>query len=150
MPDTYSQIHIHIVFSTKERSKCMTPEHRPAIFKYISGIITQKGCKSLAVNGTSDHVHILLGLDPNILISDLVKEIKRNSTNYINENNLVQGKFGWQHGYAAFSYSKSQLDEVIKYILNQEKHHSVTTFKEEYIKMLKKFSVEYSPKYVFD
>ena len=150
MADTYSKIYIHIIFSTKNRNNLIQSSFREELFKYISGIIKGKGQTSLAINGTSDHIHILVGLKPDKSISDLVRDIKHFSTNFIKNRNLCKVKFAWQEGYAAFSYSYSQIDSVIKYIINQEKHHKRKSFKDEYQEFLNKFSIEYKEKYLFD
>ncbi len=119
-------------------------------FKYITGIVKNKKQKLICINGVQDHVHILIGLKPEKAISDLVRDVKNNSSDFINKNKLVRGRFSWQKGYGVFSYSNSQLDRVVKYIMNQEKHHKRKTFKEEYIEFLEKFSIEYDEKYLFD
>lgn len=118
--------------------------------QYISGIVTGKGAKSLAVGGWKDHVHILLGLPPTISIADFMSAVKASSSGWINDKNFIKGKFQWQSGYGAFSFAKSQRDIVIKYIMNQEEHHRKKTFKEEYLKMLLDFEVEYDNKYLFE
>ena len=112
MAGTYSQLYIQVVFTVKGKENLLNKEWRSELFKYISGIITAKNQKSIIVNGVSDHVHIFIGLKPNICISDLVRDIKNNSSKYINENNLVHGKFQWQEGYGVFSYAHSQIDNV--------------------------------------
>ena len=150
MPGTYSQIYVQIVFAVKGRENLLSKNWRNELFKYISGIITNKGHKSIIVHGTSDHVHAFVGIKPSMSISDLARDMKNNSTNYINKNNWVKGKFSWQEGYGAFSYGHSQVDQVYQYILNQEIHHHKKSFKEEYLDFLKKFQVEYNKKYLFD
>ena len=142
---TYTQIHIHIVFRVKNLNHQLGSEIRTNVFKYIFGIISNLGHKPLIVNGMSDHVHLLVGLKPDKCISDLVKEVKRSSTNFINQKRFTNGKFAWQEGYGAFCHTSSTLPRVIKYIKNQEKHHSQWTYKEEYIKILKKNNVIYDP-----
>ncbi len=149
MANTYTQISIQAVFAVQNRENFITRDWRDDLHKYIAGII-QKEAKSLAVGGWRDHVHIFFGLPPASNISGLVQTVKANSSKWINEQNLVKGKFQWQEGFAAFSYSKSQRDAVIKYIMNQEKHHGKKSFKEEYIEMLTKFEVEYNEKYLFE
>ncbi len=104
----------------------------------------------LSIFAMPDHTHLLVGLKPSIAISDLVRDVKAGSSQFINEKKWVNGKFHWQEGFGAFSYSRSQIDKVIKYILNQEEHHKKVTFKEEYIDFLKKFEVEYDEKYLFE
>jgi REP element-mobilizing transposase RayT len=116
----------------------------------MSGIITGKGQKPIIVNGVADHVHLFIGLKPAMCISDLVRDIKNNTSNFINEKNFLQGKFSWQEGYGAFSYSHSQIEHVYEYILNQEEHHREKTFKEEYVDFLKKFAIEHDEKYLFE
>lgn len=150
MANTYSQISIHIVFATLGRENCITKEWRDSLHKYISGIITENGAKSLAVGGWKDHVHVFAGIPVTTSIADFVRIVKASSSKWINEQRFLKHKFQWQSGYGAFSYSKSQRDQVIKYITSQEKHHKSQTFKEEYTKMLSDFEVEYEPKYLFE
>ena len=149
MANTYSQIFIQIVFVVAGRGKIIPQSHKEELHKYISGIIRNKGQKLYAINCMPDHVHILLSIKPNISLSDLVRDIKNNATNFINKNEWAPGRFCWQKGFGAFSYSKSHVDRVIKYIENQERHHSKRTFNTEYIELLKKFDVEYDERYVF-
>jgi REP element-mobilizing transposase RayT len=150
MANTYSQISIHSVFAVKGKENIITRDFRNELHKYISGIITGNGAKSLAVGGWKDHVHIFFGLPVTTCISDFMSIVKANSSKWINEQHFVKGKFQWQSGYGAFSHSKSQRDRVINYIMNQEEHHKVKTFKEEYLKMLSDFEVEYDDKYLFE
>lgn len=150
MPGTYSQVYIQIVFAVKGRQNLLNKKWRMEVFKYMSGIITNKGQKAIIVNGVSDHVHVFVGLKPSMKISDLVRDIKNNSSNYINKNRWVKGHFSWQEGYGAFSYGHSQVNQVYQYILQQEKHHHKKTFKEEYITLLNKFEIEYNEKYLFE
>ena len=148
MAHTYTQIYIQIVFAVQDRQNLINQKWKDDLHKYISGIIKGKNQKPIIVNGMPDHIHCLIGLSPSIKISDLVRDIKNNSSNYINEKRLVAGKFCWQDGYAAFSYSQSQIETVYNYILQQEKHHKVKTFKEEYMEFLKKFKINYNEKYI--
>jgi len=120
------------------------------LYKYITGIVTNQGQKLIAVNGVEDHLHILIGLRPAMALADLVREIKADSTNFVHKKKLVHGRFSWQEGYGAFSYGHSQLDTIIRYIQNQEKHHSRRTFKSEYLTLLRKFDIAFEEKYVFD
>jgi putative transposase len=150
MAGTYTQLYIQVVFAVKGRENLICENWKTELFKYISGIIKAKGHKSIIVNGVADHIHILIGLRPLMAISDLVRDIKNNSTNFINHKKFVRGKFSWQEGYGAFSYSHSQVEVVYKYILNQDKRHEKKTFKEEYFEFLKKYEVEYNEKYLFD
>ncbi|MEQ9424146.1 MAG: IS200/IS605 family transposase [Cyclobacteriaceae bacterium] len=128
MAGTFSQIYVQCVFAVSGRGNLLASDWRPEVFKYISGIIKNKGQKPIIVNGMSDHVHILIGLKPSIALSDLLRDVKNNSTRFINDNKWLHGKFSWQEGYGAFSYSHSQLDQVYNYILNQEKHHRKKSF----------------------
>lgn len=150
MANTYTQIYIHIVFSVKGRQNLIRKEWKEELFKYICGIVNGKKQKVYAIGGMSDHIHILVSIKPDIALSDLVKDIKANSSKWINEKSYLKGKFEWQEGFGAFSYSQSQLDAVIAYINNQEQHHQKKTFKEEYIEMLQKFKIQYDEKYLFD
>ncbi|HAY3564382.1 TPA: IS200/IS605 family transposase [Elizabethkingia meningoseptica] len=150
MAGTFSQIYIQYVFTVKGRQNLLRKPWREEVFKYIAGIIKEKGQKSIIVNGVADHVHVFVGLKPSMNISDLVRDIKNNSSKFINEQNWVTGKFCWQEGYGVFSYAHSQIDSVYQYILNQEEHHRTKTFKEEYLYFLKKFEIEYDEKYLFD
>lgn len=150
MPNTYSQIYIQIVFAVKGRQNLIKPKNREELQKYISGIVQNRNQKLLAIYAMPDHIHILVGISPVITISDFVRDIKSGSSKFINDNNWTVGKFHWQEGYGAFSYSKSQIDNVIQYILNQEEHHKRKSFREEYIDFLQKFEIEYDEKYLFN
>jgi putative transposase len=150
MAGTYSQLYIQIVFSVKGRENLIDKKWKDELFKYISGIIKGKGQKPIIVNGVSDHVHLFVGIKPSISISDLVRDIKNNSSNFVNDNKFVNGKFAWQEGFGSFSYSHSQIYSVYNYILNQENHHKKQTFKEEYLDFLKEFEIEYNEKFLFD
>ncbi|MGI8638585.1 MAG: IS200/IS605 family transposase [Pyrinomonadaceae bacterium] len=150
MANTYSQIYIQIVFAVHERENLIKSEWKEELYKYIAGIIKNHKQKLIAIGGVADHIHILIGIEPNIALSDLVRDIKANSSRFINEKKFVRGKFYWQEGFGAFSYSRSQIDVVIKYIQNQEKHHATKSFKEEYKEFLQKFEVEFNEKYLFE
>jgi len=150
MANTYSQIYIHIVFSVKGRQNLILKSFREELHKYITGIVQNRDQKMLAVYCMPDHTHILIGLRPSISISDLVRDIKAGSSKFINDKKMVRGKFNWQEGFGVFSYSRSQVNNVIRYILKQEEHHKKKTFKEEYIDLLKKFEIEYDEKYLFE
>ena len=149
MANTYTQIYIQVVFAVSGRLSLIRSEHKEEIHKYITGIVRNDGHKLIVINGMSDHLHILLGLKPDMALSDLVRDIKSNSSSFINQRRLAQGKFGWQEGYGAFSYGHSQLDTIIRYIQNQEHHHRRRSFKDEYLSLLKKFQIEFKDKYVF-
>jgi putative transposase len=148
MADTYTQIHIQIVFAVKFRYCAMKKSWRDNLFKYITGIVHAQGQKLLCINGVEDHVHILIGLRPTMAISALVQEIKKASSKWINDQRLVIGRFSWQEGFAAFSYSPEALPNVIRYIENQEQHHHKSTFAEEVTSLLNEFKVDFNPKYV--
>ena len=150
MADTYSQLYIQIVFAVQGRQNLLRKEWREELFKYMSGIITKKGQKSIIVNGVEDHVHIFVGLKPNMAISDLTRDIKNNSSNFINSKKWYQSKFSWQEGFGSFSYSHSHIEKVYNYIMNQEAHHAKISFKEEYLALLEKFEIEYKQKYLVD
>lgn len=150
MANTFSQIYIQIVFSVKGRQNLINANWKDELHKYICGIVNANQQKVYAFGGMADHIHILISIKPNISISDLVRDIKANSSKWINENRYVAGKFQWQEGFGAFSYSKSQLDSVITYINNQEKHHQNKSFKDEYIQLLEKYGIEYDEKYLFE
>ncbi len=150
MPGTFSQIYIQVVFAVKGRENVISKVWKDDLNKYIAGIIKGKEQKSIIVNGMPDHIHVFIGLKPSMSISDLVRDIKNNSSKWINDNKLIKGKFSWQEGYGAFSYSHSQIENVYNYILNQEEHHKIKTFKEEYVEFLKKFEIEHNEKYLFD
>jgi putative transposase len=147
---TYSQIYIQVVFAVKGRQNLLQEEWRDEVFKYMCGIIKNKGQKPIIVNGVSDHVHAFIGLKPVMALSDLVRDVKNNSTNFINDNKWVKGRFSWQEGYGAFSYSHSQIANVYNYILDQEQHHSKQTFQAEYLDFLHKFEVAHDVKYLFE
>ena len=150
MADTFSQIYIQYVFAVKGRENLLQKPWRDEIFKYIAGTIKGKNQKPIIVNGVADHVHVFVGLKPSMNIADLVRDIKNNSSNFINEKKFIRGKFSWQEGYGAFSYGHSQIDDVYQYIANQELHHQKKTFREEYMEFLQKFEVEFNEKYLFD
>ncbi|MDE0183896.1 MAG: IS200/IS605 family transposase [Candidatus Poribacteria bacterium] len=150
MADTYSQIYLHIVFTVKSRQCLIPKQHKEALHQYITRIITNKRQTVIRINSMPDHIHILVGMTPNIALSDLVRDIKANSSKFINSMRWVAGRFEWQTGFGAFSYSHSQLNDVVNYIKNQEEHHTRHTFREEYLSFLKRFDIPYNPKYVFD
>ena len=150
MSGTFSQIYIHIVFAVKNRESLIHPSWEEELYKYIAGIVRNKEQKILAINGMSDHIHILIGMRPSCCLSDLVREIKKSSNDFIKEKKFTKYKFQWQEGYEAFSYNHSNLNNIIGYVLNQKEHHKKKTFKEEYIDFLKKFEIEFEEKYLFD
>ena len=149
MANTYTQLYIHFVFAVKDRASLIKPNWQSELYKYMNGIIEQQGHKPFAINGISDHVHLLVSMNPKQTSSDLTFHIKRSSSLWINENKLVGGKFSWQDGFGAFSYGKSQIPIISKYIDDQQKHHLKRSFLDEYIDFLKAFDIEYDERYVF-
>lgn len=149
-PGTFTQIYIQLIFSPLYREALLHPPIRPGIFRYMSGIITNLGHKSIIVNGMADHVHLFIGLNPKLSISETVKEVKRASSLFINEQKFFPGKFQWQSGYGGFSYSQSHIERVYQYILNQQEHHKKKTFREEYMGFLKKYNIEFENQYLFE
>jgi putative transposase len=150
MANTFSQIYIQVVFAVQGRQNLISSEWKEELYKYITGIVTNHGQKLIAIGGVADHIHILIGFKPNFEISKLVQEIKANSSRFINKKQFVRGRFSWQEGFGAFSYSRSQLDTVIRYIENQEKHHLSKSFRKEFTEFLEHFQIEYDEKYLFE
>jgi putative transposase len=149
MANTYTQIYIHIVFAVQGRQNLIRREHNDELQKYMTGIISGQGQKLIAINNMPDHFHILIGQKPNVALSSLIREIKAGSSGFINDRRWVAGRFSWQEGFGAFSYSHSQLSTVIKYIQDQQKHHRRKSFSEEYAELLKRFNVPYDKRYIF-
>ena len=149
MANTYTQIHIQFVFAVKYRDGLIHSSFKDELYQYITGIIKANNQKLLAINGMSDHIHILIGMRPTQSISELMQIIKANSSKWINEKKFLKVKFEWQEGYGAFSYSKSHVKNVINYIQNQEERHKIKTFQEEYLEFLEAFEVEYDERYIF-
>lgn len=147
---TYSQIYVQIVFAVKNRDALVHSLWEQELYKYITGIVQNKGQKMLAINGMPDHLHLFIGLKPSCCISDLVREIKKSSNTFIKEKRFTRFNFNWQEGFGCFSYSHSQVDAVCQYVLNQKEHHRKKTFREEYLEYLEKFAVEYEDKYLFE
>jgi REP element-mobilizing transposase RayT len=150
MANSYSQIYIQVVFAVKGRENHIKSDWEERLYQYISGIIKNKGQKLLAINGMPDHIHIFIGMKPDCCLSALVREIKKASNEWVNENKLTSNKFYWQEGFGAFSYSHSQIDVVAKYVLNQKNHHKRKTFKEEYLEFLERYEIEFNEKYLFE
>ena len=150
MAGSFSKIYIQVVFAVKGRSNLIGNNFKTDLHKYIAGIIKGKGQKAIIVNGMPDHIHAFIGLKPAMAISDLVRDMKNNSSNFINDHKLVKGKFAWQEGYGAFSYSHSHIENVYNYILNQEQHHKKKTFRQEYLDFLTAFEIPYEEKYLFE
>lgn len=150
MPNTYTQLHVQIVFTVKGRENCISKVNKEELEKFMVGIVNNRKCKLLAISCMPDHAHIFVGLNPDISISNLARDIKSGSSKFINENKWVKGQFSWQQGYGAFSYSRSQVKAVVDYVLNQEQHHKKRSFKEEYLEILRKAEVEFEDKYLFE
>ena len=150
MANTYTQLYIQLVFAVKNREHLIPRQHKDDVYKYMTGVIQAHKHKLIVINGLPDHVHIFIGLHPNQSLSELVYEVKTATTKYIKKQPWMKFDFAWQKGFGAFSYSRSHIDAVYKYIQNQEEHHKKRTFKEEYLDFLKKFEVEYDEKYLFD
>jgi len=150
MANTYSQLYVQIIFSVQGRSNLIHEKRRDEIEKYICGIIRNNKSKALAIYCNPDHIHILIGFHPTMSVSDMARDIKSNSSQFINMKKWIMGKFYWQDGYGGFTYSKSQIDDVAKYILNQPEHHKKRSFREEYLDLLKKWDIEYDERYMFE
>lgn len=150
MPNTYTQLYVQLVFAVKNRECLIPSENRKDIQRYITGIIQKRGSKLLAIYAMPDHLHLVIGQNPHLSLSDLVRDIKSVSSKYINDQNWIPKKFHWQNGYGAFSYSRSHIDAVVNYVLNQEEHHKRKTFKEEYLDNLRKYEIGFDEKYVFE
>lgn len=149
MANTYTQIYIHVVFAVEGRQNLIAPEHNDELQKFITGIVSGQRQKPIAINNMPDHLHLLVGLRPDSSLSDLMRDVKAGSSKFIKEKHWVAGRFAWQEGFGAFSYSRSQLGAVIRYIENQQRHHMRKSFREEYIELLEKFGVDYDRKYIF-
>jgi len=149
MSNTYSQLYIHFVFAVKYRKAVIQEEWEDRLQKYITGVVQNNGHKLLAINTMPDHLHLFAGLSPRQSISELMKVVKGDSSEFVNKEGFTKSKFYWQEGYGAFSNSRSQIDGVVKYILNQKEHHLKQTFREEYLGILNDYAVEYDEKYIF-
>lgn len=149
-PGAYTQLYVQLVFAVKNRNAVLNKEIRLRVFEYMSGILREMKHKSIIINGVSDHVHVFVGLNPVKSISDTVHDLKRSSSLFINNEKLCMGKFSWQEGYGAFTYSRSHIDNVYRYIQNQEEHHNRKNFREEYVEFLEKYEVEYDERFLFD
>jgi REP element-mobilizing transposase RayT len=150
MANTYTQLYIQFVFSVKGRASLINESIRDELEKFMCGIINNHKCKTFAIYCNPDHTHIFVGMHPTIAPSKLMEQVKSGSSGWLNEKKYILGKFAWQDGFGAFTYSKSHIDNVVKYILNQPAHHKKQTFKEEYLQFLEKFDIEYDLKYLFE
>ena len=149
MANTFHQVYIQLVFAVKGRQSLLKQEFRQEFFKVMASMIQDLGHKSIIVNGMSDHVHCLIGVNPDKKISELVRDLKTKSSHFLKDKKWAQNNFSWQKGYGAFSYSRSQLNQVYQYILNQEVHHQKMPFREEYMGFLEKFEIEFKEEYLF-
>jgi REP element-mobilizing transposase RayT len=149
MANTYTQIHIHSIFAVQNRQSLIRPAWEIELYKYITGIVQFQGHKLLQINGMPDHVHLLIGMRPVQSLSELIQQIKQDSSKWINSNRLADGRFSWQEGFGAFSHPKSQVNKVIAYIQNQKEHHKKKSFREEYLEFLEKWEVDYDERYIF-
>lgn len=149
MPNTYTQIHLQLVFAVKHRAAVIAPTWKYDLYAYLTGIIQNHNHKLIAIKGTPDHVYILIGMRPTQSLSELMQQLKQSSSKWINEKRLTRGRFAWQEGYGAFSYGKSQLPALIQYIENQEQHHQTRTFLDEYRHFLDIFGIDYEEQYLF-
>ena len=150
MANTYHQMYIHAVFAVKYRAAVIEKNWKADLFAVIGNLINETECKTILVNGVEDHVHCFFGLKPSVSVSDVMKNAKAKSSKWVNESGLLKHRFEWQRGFGAFSYSHSHIDDVFKYIKNQEEHHKKESFRVEYIKMLEAFGVEYDEQYIFE
>jgi putative transposase len=150
MADTYTKLFIHTVFTVRGRENLISPRWKEDLYKYISGIVTHNDQKLMIINGMPDHIHLLLGIKPTIALSDLIRDIKANSSRFVNEQKWINGRFEWQHGFGAFTCNPAELEPIINYIKNQEEHHRMKRFREEYVDMLNHNKIEYKNEYLFD
>ncbi len=148
MPDTYSQLYIHYIFAVQNRISLIQHDWKDELYQYLIGIVENHHHRMYSINGTSNHLHLLVSMNPKQSPSDLMYHLKRSSSLWINNEHLVAGRFSWQEGFGAFSYGKSQIPQLIHYIETQENHHHKQSFREEYLQFLKLFDVEFDPRYV--
>jgi len=148
--NTYTQLYIHVVFAVSGRINFIRPAIEEELYRYITGIVQNKGHKMLAINGMPDHIHWVIGLNPREALSDLIRDTKSNATQFMNGKGWFGGGYAWQSGYGAFSYSRSQLDTVIRYVMNQKSHHLKRSFRQEYVSLLRRFQVDFDERYLFE
>ena len=149
MANHYTQIYVQLVFAVADRNSLIKPEFEDKLYRYINGIISKRKHTVIAINGPGDHIHILLGLHPDQSISDLVRDIKSNSSRFVNDSKWVSGRFEWQRGYGAFSYSKSHIEQVKRYIKRQKEHHAKWSFESEMKHILDLLGIPYEDEYMF-
>jgi REP element-mobilizing transposase RayT len=149
MANTYTQLYFHIIFAVKRRENYISSEWKNELYKYITGIVSNKKQKLMIINGMPNHIHILIGTKPNCNLSDLVRDIKANSSKWINEKKFIRQRFEWQTGFGAFTISQSQIPKIVNYIKTQEEHHQIKTFREEYVEFLNAYKIDFNPEYIF-
>lgn len=149
MPNTFTQLHIHCVFAVKYRAATIHPSFQEPLHQYITGIVQNNGHKLLAINSVADHLHLFFGLNPSQSISEIMRQVKGDSSEFINKEKFTKRKFHWQEGYGAFSNSRSQVDQVVYYIMHQQEHHRKRSFREEYLSMLRDYEVDHDVRYIF-
>lgn len=150
MPNTYTQMYVHVIFAVKRRESLISPKFKENLYAYITGITKNKDQKVLAINGMPDHIHMLIGFKPDCNLSELIRDIKANSSKWINQNDFLKNKFEWQSGFGAFTIGHSKIATVANYITNQENHHHKKTFREEYIDFLNAYKIQFKPEYIFE
>ena len=150
MSNTYTQLYFHVVFAVKGRQNIIGATWKEELYKYITGIVTNKNQKLIVINGMPDHIHILIGMKPDCALSNLIRDVKANSSKFINEKKFVGGKFEWQTGFGAFTLGHSQLNIIINYIKNQEEHHKTKFFREEYVELLRRYEIDFKTEYIFE
>ena len=148
-PNNYIQVYVHCIFAVKYREAVIAPAWEERLHQYITGIAQNNGHKMLAINSVPDHLHLFVGLNPNQSVSEMMRLIKGDSSEFVNKQQFTNRKFHWQRGYGAFTNSRSQIDSVVKYVMNQKEHHRQTAFREEYIRILKEYEVDFDEKYIF-
>ena len=149
MANTFTQIYMHNVFAVDFRQSLIKPEWEVELYKYITGIVQEQKQKMIAINGVTDHIHFVIGMKPTCVLSDLNREIKKATNDFIKEKRFTRTRFKWQEGFGAFSVSPNALDNVVKYVMNQKEHHKIVTFKSEYLRFLKEYRIEYDERYLF-
>ncbi len=149
MANTYTQLYFHIIFAVKGRTNLISKKWKEELYKYIAGIISSKNQKLFIINGMPDHIHLLISAKPTCNLSDLIRDIKSNSSKWVNKKQFILRKFEWQNGFGAFTVSQSQVPKIINYIKNQEVHHQKKTFKKEYTDFLKAYKIDFKPEYIF-
>ena len=150
MPQSLASLYVHVVFSTKSRIPCLSPEVRAELFPYLATVLNNLGCAMIEIGGTADHVHVLCRLYKNLSVSKIVEAIKKPTSRWLKTKDPDLSEFHWQNGYGAFSVSASEVERVREYILNQEEHHREMSFQEELRVFFEQYDVEYDERYVWD